>query len=144
MATKDGVDVGVLGVLRGAKPSAHQQLTKTLLGVAVGSLAIDYGVADERILLDCRAACEHVELSLSAPYDELPAAFRGNGFHEDLAYKVIRLCVKERPPVEPAAFLAIVGAMLQQIRAAVADTEAVNGYLAAAERLAKVPVPGGD
>jgi hypothetical protein len=115
MATGD-----ILGILRGliSPPSKHEQLARTLLGVALGTLAIDSLLPDERIMKACKMAVERCDMSLSTMYRELPADVRGDTAHQDLAYKVIRMAAQELPPKD---FLATCTRMLQQIRIAAAD-----------------------
>ena len=117
MAIRDGVDVGLLGVLRGGiRPRSKQEvLAWTLLGTAIGSLAIDAGWGDEEVLAVCRAA--------TAGSDQVLAPLNA---HEQLACKLMALSVSSIVPRDQAVFLALCGVTLQQIRAAAGDPKAIE------------------
>lgn len=103
MAIRDGVDVGVLGILRGGplKPqSRHETLAKHLLGAAIGALAFDAGMADEHVLRVCQAAVDHRVVPIETavgdlPFDLVDGGFGDNAKHQDLAIKMLRISVNE-------------------------------------------------
>lgn len=77
MALRDGVDVGVLGLLVGhkgdAEKSARKQLAGTILGVALGA-QIDLGHSNEQILEACRGLLATIRCALDAGFaDRLTA-----------------------------------------------------------------------
>lgn len=115
MATRDGVDVGILGVLRGGmRPtSQHEVFAWTLIGTALGSLAVDAGWPDDEVLATCKAI-------LDETFDHMAVVER----HAGLACKLLALAVGDLRPRDHVVFLALCGATLQQIRAAAGNPEA--------------------
>lgn len=78
MAIRDGVDVGVLGVLRG-KPLdpgivKHHALANMVLGLGIGS-CVDAGLTDEQILARCKDVLGEIRSAMLQP-DPLASVLR--------------------------------------------------------------------
>ncbi len=78
MSVHDGVDVGILGVLRGAPLAPgiakHNALAGMVLGVGIGA-HVDAGLSDEDILRNCAEVLRLIRAAMQAP-DPVGEAFK--------------------------------------------------------------------
>lgn len=135
MAIRDGVDVGSLGLLCGfVRPHSQRQiLARTLLGSALGALAIDAGLSDEVVIRSCQAAIDHRGMSLSTARRDIPIDLIGCGWgddaeHQDLALNLLRMAVHDLHPLE-SDLMGLCQLVLKKIRAVTSDAE-VNDAVA--------------